>query len=248
MEESKMSLKNTLTPTLFGKEIPALAEAVIDISGIIATYNYGLAEKAKDPEYKLPYYQAKIPAGGGMAFNISTGNEEQDTSVSNFKGIIVSYHSHNVLFPETENGGMSAEPPICQSPNGKQGIARDGDELRDCADCPHNQWRSGKNGGKQCKNKRCLYIIAEGCTVPIMMTLPPMSVKPWEAYKSGLGIRRMSPCDVVTEFSIAVKTSKNGIKYSTVRLKAIGYVSQEMKTAAQALGNEVRYIDEIDFV
>lgn len=234
--------------SLFGRTRAALQEVGIDIKAIVDTYEYFTEQQKQDPELKIPTYRAKIPSGGGRAFDLLTGDEEYDTSVPTFRGVIATYHNCNALFREGEDGTMTTEPPLCQSDNGYDGIQAATGEMIDCAECPHNQWGTAKKGGKgkECKNMRRLYILVEGSDMPIVMTLPPTSIKEWEKYKSSvLGVQRKSPQDVVTEFSITVKQNTAGIKYSVVQFKAVGAIGTETRLAVKALGQGESYSKEL---
>ena len=232
-QESKMSL--------FGRQRAALAEVGIDLDGIIETYKYFVEMRQEDPELKIPTYRAKIPAGGGRAFDIDTGVEDYDTSVTSFRGVVANFHNCNALYPNPEPNN---DPPVCSSPDGVKGLDILTAEIKDCADCPNNQWGSG-NGtrrGKACKNMRRLYILVEGSDIPIVMTLPPTSISAWEKYKSAvLGVQRYSPSDVITEFSLGVAVNGAGIKYSVVSFKAVGVLNMKDKETVKELASGETY-------
>jgi len=222
--------------TLFGRARAALSEIGIDLGSIVETYEYFNKQQAEDPELKVPTYRARIPSGGGKAFDIVTGDGDYDTSVPSFKGVVANFHNSNALFPE---GDSMNEPPVCSSSDGYEGIELTTGEVKNCSGCPHNQWGTSQNGGKgkACKNMRRLYILAEGCDMPIVMTLPPTSIAGWEEYKSAvLGVRRSSPGEVVTEFSLGTAANGNGIKYSVVKFKAVGVIGSEQRMTIKALG------------
>ena len=211
IQNSKMSL--------FGRAREALAEVGIDLEAIVETYGYFINQHTEDPELKIPTYRAKIPSGSGKAFDIITGDDDYDTSVPSFKGVVANFHNCNAMF--SEDGNMN-EPPICASSDGIYGIDSSSGEIQNCADCPHNQWGSSPKGGrgKACKNMRRLYILIEGSDMPVIMTLPPTSITGWEKYKSAvLGVRRLSPQEVVTEFTLGSQVNGGGIKYSVVLFK-----------------------------
>lgn len=104
-------------------------------------------------------YRAKTPSGGGKAFDILTGDEEMDTSVPSFRGVIVHSHKCNAYFDENTSGNT---PPICSSVNGTDGFDSSTGEWLKCAGCPRNLYGTAKNGrGKACKNMHKLYIMTE---------------------------------------------------------------------------------------
>ena len=223
-------------PLLFGKARTMLQEVGIDLASIVGTYEYFVQQQKEDPELRIPTYRVKIPSGGGKAFDIITGDDEMDTSIPVFRGVVATYHSCNALFSGSDS---MSEPPICSSDDSVMGIEAATGEFKNCAECPQNQWGSSDKGGrgKACKNMRRLYILVEGSDMPLVMTLPPSSIAAWEKYKSaGLGVQRKSPQEVVTEFSLTVQTNPQGIKYSVVQFKAVGVVGNETRMTIKALG------------
>ena len=232
-QESKMAF--------FVKQRPALAEVAIDLENIVETYKYFTIMQAEDPELKIPTYRVKIPTGGGRAFDIITGDEAFDISVSSFRGVVANYHNCNALYLSSEpNNG----PPDCSSPDGVKGLDMLSGEIKDCESCPSNQWGSG-NGtrrGKACKNMRRLYILVEGSDMPIVMTLPPTSIAGWEKYKSAvLGVRRRTPKEVVTEFSLGAAVNDAGTKYSVVLFDAVGFIGEDVQEMIKLLGGGETY-------
>src|SRR5690606_40186209 len=99
-----------------------------------------------------------------------------------------------------------------------------------CATCPLNQWGSDESGsgGKACKNMVRLYILREGDAFPLMLTLPPTSIKNWANYLAkrvlGKGFR---PHQVVTKIGLKREQSRSGIAYSQATFKLVGVLSQD---------------------
>jgi len=128
VHESKMAL--------FKRKRDALAEVGIDLDTIMETYKYFAEMRLEDPELKIPTYRAKIPSGGGRAFDIITGDDDFDTSVKSFRGVVANFHNCNALFASSK---PSKEPPVCSSPDGVKGYDILTGEVKDCASCPSNQ-------------------------------------------------------------------------------------------------------------
>ena len=226
----------------------ALAEIGIDLDLIVETYKYFKEMQLEDPELKIPTYRAKIPSGGGRAFYIVTGDDDFDTSVTSFQGVIASFYNCNAFFPNPEPG---KEPPACSSEDGISGFDILTNEVKDCASCPNNQWGS-KNGAKgskrakACKNMRRLYVLVEGSVVPIILTLPPTSINGWEVYKSAvLGVQKYSPKDVVTEFTLGTAANEVGTKYSVVQFKAVGVIGVKVRETVKFLSDGETYNKKI---
>lgn len=175
-------------------------------------------------------YRVRTPAGGGKAFDILTGDEERDASVPSFSGVIVYQHRCNALFDEDAQGNT---PPLCSSIDGVRGLDSRTGEVKSCKNCPHNEYGTAKNGrGKACKNMHKLYIMTEGIPVPLVLCLAPTSLKNYQNYcLSSLAMRRLKPETVLTEFGLAVGQNADGVRYSKVKFKLLGTLSEEAQAA-----------------
>lgn len=239
-----MSVQKSKT-ALFSRERTELAEVELDLENMVETYTYFREMQLEDSELKIPTYRAKIPLGDGRAFDIVTGEDGYNTSVTSFRGVVANFHNYNALFTSPEPGN---DPPVCSSPDGIKGLDVISSEIMDCASCPNNQWGSGNGSrrGKACKNMRRLYILVEGADMPLVMTLPPTSIAGWEMYKSAvLGVRRLSPKEVVTEFALSSAINGAENKYSVVVFKAVGVISSEAREMVEYLGSGETYDKDV---
>lgn len=91
--------------------------------------------------------------------------------------------------------------------NGKLGIGQPGGL---CVSCPYNQFGSGSNGkGKACKNMRALYLLRSGEYLPIQLTLPPTSLRPFSEFSNIAFLsRRRAACGSIVQ--IGLKKASNG--------------------------------------
>ncbi len=163
----------------------------------------------------VTFDRVTIPAAGGTVFEVpGTLPGEMDT-VKEFSGVILFHHPLFTYYRERFTGGNN--PPDCGSYDGVTGVgnptgARPAGGA--CARCPLNQFGSGENGGKACKNKRRIFILREGEMIPLVLTLPTGSMKEFGIYiKRLLGKGRKS-CSVVTRFSLKKAVNAGGIAYS----------------------------------
>lgn len=184
-------------------------------------------------------YRAKVATGGGKAFDIITGDEDNDTSVPTFSGVIVYNHNCNAYFDEDSEGNS---PPICSSLDGITGVDTECGECFTCKTCSRNVFGSAKNRrGKACKNMHRLYIMTEGSPIPLMLSLPPTSLKAFQNYRlSTLAAKRLKPSEVVTEFSLTSQVSKTGQKYSVVKFKLLGKLAENEAIVAKYFSDQLR--------
>lgn len=218
----------------------AVAEFEMNLTDIRDTYAEILEAQAEVGG--MVTYRAKVATGGGKAFDIVTGDEETDTSVPSFAGVIVYNHNCNAYFDEDTTGNT---PPVCSSMDGVIGFDSELGEAVACKNCPRNVYGTAKNGrGKACKNMHRLYIMTEDSPIPLVLTLPPTSLEAFKNYRTKvLAVKRLKPNAVVTEFSLASQQSQTGQKYSVVKFKLLGklapnqaevaeYFTEQFKTAA----------------
>ena len=77
---------------------------------------------------------------------------------------------------------------------------------------------------------RRLYIIRTGCTLPIVLTLPPTSLRAYEDYVGRQIVTKgLRTHFVITKISLKKAQSKDGITYSTAQFTKVGRVPDEMK-------------------
>ena len=166
----------------------------------------------------------KIPAGGGMAWEVESLEGTQvhqhlDVLVLAVKGNQKSWWASSL-----EDGG-GGSPPSCSSKDGINGFGvntldASPDEQpssHKCADCPWNQFGSA-GAGKACKDQSLLFFFREGSRIPSLLTVPATSQKGLRKYVMQLidAGKRIEGC--VTRLSLAKTQSQSGITYSTLQM------------------------------
>lgn len=107
--------------------------------------------------------------------------------------------------------------PECFSHDGRIGIRRDSGEEHSCADCALNQWGSGEDEagnptkGKACKEMRRIFLVIEGYHLPIVVVLPPTSIKAFDRYESA---RLTQGIPDIARETIITLTLQHGAKYT----------------------------------
>lgn len=173
----------------------------------------------------------KIPTGGGLQWELP--NEQM---ASTFDGVILAIQQTRAYFPDEYSGGNS--PPTCSSRDGKVGIGRPGGE---CALCSMAQWGSGRTGiGSACKERKILYILFPGETLPVRLSLPVTSFKHLRKYHIGLLNKRLPQHGVVTRFSLERIKSRSGISYSMIKLAQVGPIPAEMAERAKSYATTLK--------
>ena len=151
----------------------------------------------------------KIPAGGGIAFEVPT--LEGSDSAKTIEGVVVGWKTVRGYYSTAYDG--SNNPPDCASNDGEVGV---GDPGGYCSDCPLNQWESDPKGGKgkACAEKRMLFVIRKDDVLPIVIMVPPTSLKGIREYFRRLTSKAIPYYGVVTQFSLKKAQSGGNITYS----------------------------------
>ncbi|MBQ7798601.1 MAG: hypothetical protein IJ371_05710 [Clostridia bacterium] len=158
----------------------------------------------------------KVPAGGGLAFEVPGDDPNSPDLQKEFNAVILYHHPMLSYYKEKYTGGNQA--PDCGSYDGINGIDRESGEIRQCKDCPLNQFGSGENGGKACKTKRRIFLLRENEAIPTILTLPTGSIGDFSKYIMRLVTKGKKSNHVVTKFSLAKAQNSGGINYSKVVL------------------------------
>lgn len=181
--------------------------------------------------FDLP--RIRIPTGGGIAWTVPTleGPEMEKT----ITGVIIHWQTMRGYWkiPFAEAG--AGTPPNCSSDDGETGH---GDPGGDCSVCPLNQFGSGKDNSKACKEVRMLFLLREGDILPVAVPLAPMSIKPCKDYFMGLASEKRVPYyGVETVLGLELATNSGNIKYAkaapkfgrVLSVEEIAYIKQYKK-------------------
>lgn len=188
----------------------------------------------------IPFDRVKIPSGGGLAFEIPGEDENNPESATEIVGVILYHHPVNAYWKEKFEGGN--EQPDCSSYDGKQGVEKETGECKDCSECPFNEFGSGENGaGKACKNMHRIYIVREGNPVPLIVTLPPTSIKSMRDYiGKSIVLKGMRSYDAVTKITLKKEKNATGINYSRAVFTFAGKLAPEKAAEAKAMAESIK--------
>ena len=219
-------MSNELTTTN-GYVIPTVNENVMS----------GIGEELEGLTLSLD--KVKIPAGGGLAFEVPGEDPESPDSVKEIEGVIVDHYPLNSYWTEKYNGQNVA--PNCYSTDSKTGIGTPGGE---CAKCPYNRFGSGEDGqSKACKNAHRLYILRSGELYPIVLTVPPTSLKPLSDYLAKRIITKgLRSYGVVTKLTLKKATNNTGITYSQVQFSLVEKLTPEQIETMKNYGESIKWV------
>ena len=197
----------------------ALAERTAFIIPKVTDSKFSSAELADDMDgLQLSFQRAKIPGGGVLQFELPGEDPENPDYVQTLEGVILFNHSANSYWPAGSEYDDNT-PPQCQSVDGKVGY---GDPGGICEACDYNKFGSDPNGGgKACKNMRVLYLLRSGEMMPIQLSLPPTSIRPYTTFvNSAFLLRGRRVCSGLVQIGLR-KGASNGFTYSVATFKKL---------------------------
>lgn len=207
---------------------------LVTLSGDIAE---AIAEEM-DGLGQIPYDRVKIPSGGGLAFEVPTDDPDKPESATELKGIILYHHPVNAYWRDKFDG--SNDSPDCSSMDGKAGVNKDTGEISSCDGCPYNQFKTD-GSGKACKNMHRVYMLRAGNPIPMILTLPPTSIKSMRDYiAKSILLKGMRSYDVVTAVTLKKEKNAAGIAYSRAIFSVDGKVPESKKDEVKAAADTIK--------
>lgn len=192
---------------------------------------------------RLNFPKVKIPSGGMLQFEVPGDDPENPEYSKTLEGVILFNHASGAYWQEGSEYDENTSP-LCSSVDGRVGIGEPGGT---CAVCPLNQFGSALDGsgkGKACKNMRVLYLLRDGDFMPLQLTLPPTSIRPFnDFYSLCFASRRRGTCGSVVQ--IGLKKMNNGRDdYSVATFRKVtdftGEELAQMKAYAEGFKEQVK--------
>lgn len=193
-----------------------------------------IAEDA-DGLQMMSFQRVKIPAGGQLQFEIPTEDPDNPDYARTLEGVILYNHAACTLWPEGSEYDEDTKP-LCSSVDGKTGIGEPGGA---CATCPMNEYGSARDGGrgKACKNMRDIYLLRSGEYMPLLISLPPTSIKPFKEFLNRAFVyRRRATYGSLVQISL--KKENNGSNdYSVATFRLVRDFQGEELSQIRAYAN-----------
>ena len=203
-----------------------------------------IAEDA-DGLQMMSFQRVKIPAGGQLQFEIPTEDPDNPDYARTLEGVILYNHSAYTLWPEGSEYDEDTKP-LCSSVDGKTGIGEPGGA---CATCPMNAYGSARDGGrgKACKNMRDIYLLRSGEYMPLLISLPPTSIKPFKEFLNRAFVYRRR-ATYGSLIQIGLKKENNGSNdYSVATFRLVrdfqGEELAQIRTYANGFKEQIKAIN-----
>jgi len=172
----------------------------------------------------------KIPAGGGLSFSVTS--LEGETAEKSVTGVIVLARDARAYWktPLEQSGGNL--PPDCHSNDGVVGFGEPGG---DCAQCPLGQFGSDAKHrrAQACKAIRRLFVLRGESLLPVVLALPPTSLKAAKQYMVRLAGQGIPYWTVVTKIGLETAQNAQGIKYSRATFTFAGMLNDDQRANAK---------------
>jgi hypothetical protein len=174
--------------------------------------------------------RVSTPAGGGTSWTIPT--LEGDTEVKELEGIIVYTSVQRVYWADAFTGGGA--PPDCYSEDSVHGAGNPGGN---CTKCPLSQFGSGENGKSQaCQMRRLIFLIQPDNLLPLVVSVPPSSLKEAKNYLMRLASKGLTSYSMVSRLTLEKDKNADGIAYSKIKFASSGPAPSPDKIQAYVAG------------
>lgn len=181
------------------------------------------------------FERVKMPSGDTTLFQLPSENPEEPDFEKEFSAVILYHHPIRAYFKTKFTG--AANPPDCGSLDGLKGYGEPGG---DCKSCIFNEFGTGENDAKACKERQRLYLLREGELFPIMFSLPTASLKELGRYLMRLLSKGVRSSEVVTRFSLVKATNKGGIVYAKASFKMDRKLTNEELPLIMKLSEQIK--------
>lgn len=189
------------------------------------------------------FERIKIPSAGSTVFEVPGEDPTEPEAVKEFSAVILYHHPLFAFYKSKYTGGNN--PPDCGSYDGLSG---QGDPSGNCKSCPNNQFGTGENGSKACKNRRRIYVLREGEIFPLLLSLPTGSLKELTRFLKRLLSKGRKSNSVVTRFSLKKAVNSGGIAYSQAQFTVDRILTPEEHTLIERMTEQVKaYSQQVAF-
>lgn len=211
---------------------------------MVASMNSDIAQAMSEEMdgLQIDFDRVKIPTGGGLAFEVPGDDPDSPDMEKELVGVIVDHHPVNAYWENKFEGQNN--PPDCSSMDGKQGLNPNTGEIRNCKTCPLNQFGSAEDGrGKACKNMHRVYLLRSGEMFPVLITLPPTSIKPLSNYIAKRVLAKgKRTTEVITKISLKKAQNSSGIIYSQVQFSKVEDLDPEVAVQIREFSQGIKAI------
>lgn len=212
---------------------------------VVENFNLGLVGKKAEVMKRtlsgianLVTNNVKFPSGGSLIFELPSEDESNPEFTKELIGVIIDQFPVNSFWVGEYDG--SKEAPLCMSIGAVQGFNSMTGEMVQCATCEYNQYGTSVKGkGKACKNMFRIYFLQENSLLPIIIDIPPTSLRNIANYLFKGIVEKGYECyEVVTEISLKKAVNKEGIEYSQAVFRNVGKLPEEQAARLKMISEQ----------
>jgi hypothetical protein len=220
-------------PPVDVEEYPALVDGIDGMIEVLGDNVGGKLELAD-------LIRVSVPTGGDIDWKIPS-KLGKDLRTEEIVAIPIHWADARTYWPGKD---ITHEPPHCWSTDGKtpspdglfgdfgaraaenppRPILGSPTPVRSCAGCPMDQWGTApENGkGKACKQQKLLFVLEEGATLPMLIAVPPTSLKSVRAAMIELTAKTRSHYSGFLLRFTLVKRSNGSNDYGEIQVELAG--------------------------
>lgn len=183
-----------------------------DPSELLEAFRVNLGD---DKLSKFDLDKATVPGPGGKRWRVTRadGSTEDPETLT---GVIVGIANTRTYYKTEYTGG--GEAPDCSSyDGGRTGI---GDPGGTCHDCPMNTY--SEDSGPACAEGKHLLLLPDNAVLPMLVTVPPVSLRFVKGYMAGLANYQIKYWGVVTELTIGTTNTQRRKDVVCIMAKRVG--------------------------
>jgi hypothetical protein len=166
-----------------------------------------------------------IPPGGGSTWCVPT--LEGEVNAPEIVGVIIGVQNCRAYWAGDYSGG--GDPPDCVSEDASFGV---GDPGGNCHVCPLASYGSDSRGkGQACKQIKRLFVLRPASMLPLVVNLPPTSLKAASRYLLRLVDNGLKYQAVVTRITLEKTKNSEGISYSLAVFSLVGKLDPDQARA-----------------
>ena len=162
--------------------------------------------------------------------------------VDSIEGVIIHSSSKRVLYLGEYKGG--GEEPDCYSDDGIHGHGAPADKCGGlCANCPLQEFGSGKNNSKACSDIKRIWILREGDMLPTIVNATPINKRALRKYGVTLSNKRgRKLSEVISKLELSTAKSKSGYDYAKLRVTLVEELNEVDREKMAAYADTIRPI------
>jgi hypothetical protein len=153
--------------------------------------------------------RVSVPAGGGVSWCVPTLDGEETTQ--EIIGVLVGVQNCRAYWAGDFAGG--GDPPDCVSEDAVTGVGDPGGACKVCLMAAFGSDSRGK--GQACKQIKRLFVLRPASMLPLVVNLPPSSIKAATRYLLRLAGNGLKYQAAVTRITLEKTKNSDGIAYST---------------------------------